>query len=113
MADLLRSGHTMLNIACPICINPIFKNKNGEKYCPVCNKKVIIVENEATLETKELYKESIANNDNRTIWISVKEEILKKVAWLIENLREETQIEQIEHYINLLSKCFKLYRQLV
>ena len=112
MADLLRSGHTMLNLACPICNNPIFKNKNGEKYCPVCNKKIVFVDNEASSKTKENLKESTTKRSNLTIWITVKEEILKKVEWLIENLRDETQVEKIESYINLLSKCFKLYRKI-
>ncbi len=30
MADLLRSGHTMLNLACPVCNNPLFRNKDKE-----------------------------------------------------------------------------------
>ncbi|MFX1411897.1 MAG: Sjogren's syndrome/scleroderma autoantigen 1 family protein, partial [Promethearchaeota archaeon] len=45
MADLLRSGHKMLNMACPICNNPIFKKRSGETFCPTCNREVLIVKN--------------------------------------------------------------------
>lgn len=112
MADLLRSGHTMLNIACPICNNPIFKNKNGEKYCPVCNKKVVIVDNESTSIQKESNKETSAKNINAVAWSSIQEGILKKVEWLINKLKDETQLEHIESYINIISKCYDLYKQL-
>ena len=45
MADLLRSGHTMLNLACPVCNNPLFRDKNNEIFCSVCKRKVIIKKN--------------------------------------------------------------------
>jgi len=43
MADLLRSGATMLSEACPKCNAPLFKLPSGEVYCATCNQKVVIV----------------------------------------------------------------------
>ncbi|RLI34778.1 hypothetical protein DRO53_02830 [Candidatus Bathyarchaeota archaeon] len=43
MADLLRSGATMLEEACPQCNSPLFKLTTGEIYCAKCGRKVIIV----------------------------------------------------------------------
>ena len=45
MADLLRSGNTMLNMACPVCNNPLFRNKEGNTFCPTCNRNVVIIDN--------------------------------------------------------------------
>jgi UPF0148 protein len=43
MADLLRQGSTLTDLACPACSSPLFKLKNGELWCAKCEKKVIVV----------------------------------------------------------------------
>jgi len=43
MADLLRQGATLTNLACPSCSSPLFKLKNGDLWCGKCEKKVIVV----------------------------------------------------------------------
>jgi len=114
MADLLRLGHTMLNIACPVCNNPIFQNKNGEKYCPSCDRKVVVMNNNAALENykkKKLNSESDLNlktNIKETIYNSLEEVISKKIQWLIEKLQVETDIELIRIYIDLMSNLLDL-----
>jgi uncharacterized Zn finger protein (UPF0148 family) len=50
MADLLRQGSTLTELACPACASPLFRLKNGELWCGRCEKKVIVLkegENEA------------------------------------------------------------------
>lgn len=42
MADLLKSGATMLQEQCPECNSPLFRI-NGEIWCPRDNKRVMIV----------------------------------------------------------------------
>ena len=55
MAQLLRSGNTMLNQACPVCNNPIFRNKDGKVFCPICNRELMFVnaDNEKDFKNKE------------------------------------------------------------
>jgi UPF0148 protein len=43
MADLLRQGATLTNLACPACSSPLFKLKSGDLWCAKCQKKVIVV----------------------------------------------------------------------
>ena len=43
MADLLRQGATLTELACPACASPLFRLKNGELWCEKCKKKVIVV----------------------------------------------------------------------
>jgi UPF0148 protein len=43
MADLLRQGSTLTELACPACSSPLFKLKNGDLWCAKCEKKVIVV----------------------------------------------------------------------
>src|SRR5437660_12011462 len=40
MADLLKSGATMLSDVCPVCGTPLFK-VTGEVFCAKCNKPVV------------------------------------------------------------------------
>ena len=43
MADLLRRGSTLTELACPACASPLFRLKSGELWCGRCEKKVIVV----------------------------------------------------------------------
>ncbi len=43
MADMLRTGATMLTETCPECKVPLFRLKTGEVICPSCNRRVYIV----------------------------------------------------------------------
>jgi uncharacterized Zn finger protein (UPF0148 family) len=43
MADLLRQGSTLTELACPACASPLFRLKNGDLWCGRCEKKVVVV----------------------------------------------------------------------
>lgn len=119
MADLLRKGNTMLNYACPICNNPIFRKRNGEEFCPICNRKVKIVENELAQEKlqpeivspfKKIRK--INKNEQKTIWLnSFKEVLTNKIEWIMQKLNSETQIDLIERYAKILLDLYDLLKK--
>jgi len=46
MAELLKSGATMLEEACPSCGSPLFKLPTGEIYCAKCNRRVVVVKSD-------------------------------------------------------------------
>ena len=113
MADLLRSGYTMLNIACPVCNNPVFRNKEGEKFCPSCNRKVIIINDQITqnIEKREITPANNRNDElisNKDVIKSLNEVIPKKMQWIIEKLKTETQLDLIKNYTDILSKLYDL-----
>ena len=116
MADLLRSGYTMLNLACPQCSNPIFKDKNKELFCPSCNRKVVMVENEKIEAVANLYdKNTDIHNQISNLNVNVKkiasiinEVIFEKIEWLIQKLKIETQLDLIEKYIKIILLCFEI-----
>jgi UPF0148 protein len=43
MADLLRQGAALTDLACPVCSSPLFRLKDGTLWCAKDEKKVIIV----------------------------------------------------------------------
>lgn len=43
MADLLRQGATLTELACPACASPLFRLRSGDLWCAKCERKVIVV----------------------------------------------------------------------
>ena len=117
MADLLRSGFTMLNIACPECNNPIFRVKDNEKFCPSCNRKVLFVD-EKPYNSKNKVNENMSRlsqiNEGNIVNSSIDsiEEILNsKIKWIAEKLQNETQLDLIEKCIQILSNLYDLMKK--
>ncbi|MFW9819732.1 MAG: Sjogren's syndrome/scleroderma autoantigen 1 family protein [Candidatus Thorarchaeota archaeon] len=119
MADLLRSGNTMLNMACPVCNNPIFRNKGGDTFCPTCNRNVLIAKDNSFKEniheqrgtyqkqqTKDLLQRKL------DIFSSIEEAILNKIEIVIKKLRDETQLQTIENFTKILLNCLDILNKL-
>lgn len=117
MASLLRSGHKMLNLSCPVCNNPIFKKKNGEMFCPICDRPVILNDkllNESIKSDKKSKNENIDLGrviDNVTL-INLKKIISLKIQEISEIIKTENQILNIEPHLNLLQKLLDLYERI-
>lgn len=117
MADLLRMGYTMLNMACPVCNNPIFQNKSGDKFCPSCDRKVVVL-NEKTAQSYQnnnigsKNNLSIKTNLSEAVYTSLEDAISKKIQWIIEKLYLETDIELLGSYIDLISNLLNLLNKI-
>ena len=123
MAELLRQGYTMLNLSCPVCKNPVFRNKKGERFCPICNRKVIMIEEKKATQTK-LSKTSDKNHqeiksemmfsdfDNSDKLDSLEKIIYKNIDLFTNKLQNETQIDLIEKYIDILLKLIEVILRL-
>ena len=117
MAELLRTGHTMLNIACPICNNPIFRNREGKKFCPSCNREVVVSSN---TETQNFEKSERFTKNNKAITMSSDKEVLnslkiviiKKIQLIQEKLELASEIELIKKYSEVLSNLYDLLKKL-
>jgi uncharacterized Zn finger protein (UPF0148 family) len=108
MADLLRSGHKMLNLSCPICNNPIFQNKDGVSFCVICNREVIVANSISDKNVEE--KETILNKNTKQINIpSVLISVLTdKLNWISKKLEKETQLDLIEKYLKIICDLLNL-----
>ena len=71
MAFLLREGHTLLSEQCPQCNSPLFKIKSGEIYCANCDKKVLIVKDEAQIES--IMQNGILDDTSKEINMKIKQ----------------------------------------
>ncbi|MFX0003047.1 MAG: Sjogren's syndrome/scleroderma autoantigen 1 family protein [Promethearchaeota archaeon] len=119
MADLLRSGSTMLNIACPVCNNPIFRNKDENTFCPTCNRKVLIIKDDVYKGNKiedgeRIHKrqEKSVQNGNVELFYSLQDIILEKIDVITKKLKNETHSQIIERYTRILLNCLKLLKKI-
>ncbi|HJX02692.1 MAG TPA: Sjogren's syndrome/scleroderma autoantigen 1 family protein [Candidatus Bathyarchaeia archaeon] len=86
MADLLRQGSTLTDLACPACSSPLFKLKNGDLWCAKCEKKVLVVKDgeEATRMSSTMALESIETT------------LLAKVQELQEKIKNTSNAEELQ-----------------
>ena len=112
----------MLNLACPVCSNPVFRNKNGDTFCPICNRKVILLNNDITEESNKkqninhLNKEVHVKGNNIAIFQNLKQAIiikLREFTDILENEKDAQVSEKIIYVIkllvNLISEINKIF----
>ena len=99
MADILKSGHKMLSLSCPICNNPLFQNKSGTTFCAICNREVLLVDkdsnkNDVALKPTVNNPLEITNLDSE-----IKSVIIEKINWIAHKLENETQLHIVKEKI--------------
>jgi len=93
MADLLRQGATLTDLACPACASPLSRLKNGDLLCAKCEKKVVIVKEgeDASKITGSLALESLETT------------LLSKIEQIQSRLQKEENTEELMKLNNTLS----------
>ncbi|MEM2250222.1 MAG: Sjogren's syndrome/scleroderma autoantigen 1 family protein [Candidatus Bathyarchaeia archaeon] len=93
MADMLRQGQTLTELACPVCASPLFRLKSGELWCARCEKKVIVVKEEAELAkvTSAISLETLEAT------------LLAKIQEIQERMLHETNVEELQKLGSALS----------
>ncbi len=93
MADLLRQGQTLTELACPVCASPLFRLKSGDLWCARCEKKVIVVKEETELAkvTSALSLEALEAT------------LLAKIQEIQEKMQHETDVEELQKLGSALS----------
>jgi UPF0148 protein len=104
MADLLRSGATMLQETCPVCATPLFR-LGKDTFCPKCNRPVAIVK--SAEEEVKLASQQVLDNLDQTV--------LEKIAELNASIKNEHGLaplrdlgEAVKTYLSVLDQVKKL-----
>ncbi|MEM3622166.1 MAG: Sjogren's syndrome/scleroderma autoantigen 1 family protein [Candidatus Bathyarchaeia archaeon] len=92
MADLLRQGSTLTDLACPACASPLFRLKNGDLWCAKCEKKVIVV--------KEGEEPKIRSS---MVLDTMEATLLTKIQEIQNKMQSEQNIEELQKLGNALS----------
>ena len=91
MAELLKSGATMLSDICPECGSPLFRVK-GEVFCAKCNKPVVYARVTGPVATV-----SPSNS-----FESLEQTLVGKISETNELLRAEKDLDKLQAYSNLV-----------
>ncbi|MGB9959376.1 MAG: Sjogren's syndrome/scleroderma autoantigen 1 family protein [Candidatus Bathyarchaeales archaeon] len=86
MADLLRQGLTLTELACPACASPLFRLKSGELWCAKCEKKVIVVKDDA--EAAKIASVAALENLENTL--------LAKIQEVQNRMQQETNVDELQ-----------------
>lgn len=104
MADLLRSGATMLQETCPVCATPLFR-LGKDTFCPKCNRPVAIVK--SAEEEVRLASQQVLDN--------LEQAILEKIAELNTMIKNERGLaplrelgEAVKTYLSALEQIRRL-----
>ena len=92
MAELLKSGATMLFEHCPQCDSPLFKIKN-DVWCTKCNKMVILVKRD----------EDIPQLSSSALFDDVEKLALSKLSDAMQQLKDETDVSRLRMLSDLVS----------
>lgn len=98
MADVLRSGATMLSETCHRCSSPLFKLPTNEIFCVNCNRKILIVKDEA----------AAVKAVSPSVLTAVEETILTKIKDANDSLREEKDVTNLGNLTVLISNYIEV-----
>lgn len=101
MAELLKSGATMLSETCPECGTPLFR-RGKETFCPKCNKPVVIIQS-AEQETRFMADKVL--EDSEMILFS-------KIREINLAMKNETDPEKLLVYGNALASWLSALEKL-
>ena len=112
MADLLKSGHKMLSLSCPICNNPLFQNKHGTTFCAICNREVLLVDKDPNKNDPDL--KPTVNNPLEITYLDreLKSVFIEKINWIAHKLENETQLNIINEYLEVILNLLNILEKL-
>ena len=97
MANLLRQGTTLTELACPACSSPLFRLKEGTLWCAKCEKKVVVVREgeEPTKATSSMAFDALEAT------------LIKKVQNIQNKMQSEENPEELQKLGKLLSELLE------
>jgi UPF0148 protein len=101
MAELLRQGATLTDLACPNCNSPLFRLKDGMLWCGKDEKKVVVVkEGEQPPQTQQ----STAPKATNTVYDKLEATLMKKIEDIQAKIEKTEDIDELQKLTVALSE---------
>jgi len=91
MADMLKQGATLTELACPACASPLFRLKTGQLWCAKCKKRVV-----------RLKEGEIGEANTQGQLVNLENTVLKKIQVIEMKMRGEEDSERLEKLTSTL-----------
>ncbi len=101
MAEMLKSGATLLSEQCPVCGSPIFDVK-GKLYCSKCNRPVVLVR--SAEEGEKIRSEIVLSK--------LEDTILRKINEINKAIESGNEIEKLEKVSNVIILWLELLEKI-
>jgi len=93
MAELLRQGAALTELACPACSSPLVRLKNGDLWCARDEKKVIVVKK----------GEEPPNVARSTAFDNLEATLMTKLQEIQQKMQQEKDADQLQKLASTLS----------
>ena len=111
IADALKLGGTLLEVACPICDSPLIKI-DGRVFCKMCDREVIIYKDEKQLPIeiqKALRKNAYGNTKEET---AIEKTLKRKIETFRKKLDDTNDPEEIIKISEAIDKMLSTLRKI-
>jgi UPF0148 protein len=95
MADLLRQGATLTDLACPACSAPLFRFKDNTLWCEQDQKKVITVKEDKQTQTAP---------QTNTAYDKLESTLLTKIQVFEDKIAKSEDFEEIQRLSTALTE---------
>ena len=95
LAEYMKKGWTIVDIACPICGTPLLK-KDEKYFCAICEREVYVVENEK--EALSILERDVLNKIKRRILERMNE------LHMTSDFRKIEDLKLLKYYLEILKE---------
>lgn len=104
MAELLRQGATLTDLACPNCNSPLFRLRGGVLWCAKDEKKVVVVREGEELPPEAQQPQSQAPKTSNAAYGKLEATLMAKIANLQERIEKTDDVDELQKLTVALSE---------
>ncbi|MDR0373032.1 MAG: hypothetical protein LBI79_05695 [Nitrososphaerota archaeon] len=98
MAELLRQGATLTDLACPVCASPLFRLKDGFLWCAKDEKRVVVVR-----EGEEPPKQAVSTQ-NSNAYDKLEAVLMSKIDDIQDKIEATQDVDELQKLTLALSE---------
>ncbi len=94
MAELLRKGSTLTDLACPACASPLFRLKDGTLWCGKDEKRVVVAKEGG----------EITETPRNSTLVALEKTLMGKVQEIQDKIQKSESVDELQKLTGALSE---------